>query len=787
MNNNSQVKVFSNYFRMSLTQNVVKYNIGVDSPQEIDRNQVIKDCLFRNKDNKQKLVGLFGDYFKYLNGSLYSVQLVDQTLSFNHTISNENGANMEVVITIEQDSNCITCNDPIAKNLTGYLTKNLQSMLKYKQIGRNLFNPDRAVTVEMFEVWPGYATSFIPGESSNSLLNIDLVSKVITQVNVLSFMLNLRQKCSHDFENLISSELEGKSVMTKYNRKIYRVDRVEFKMNPSNKFKKQDGSEISFCEYYQTQYKINVTMPQQPLLVHIDRKKGEVDKEIYLLPELCVMTGLTDEQRADRRIMGNLDKVIKPQAGERLKRCSELIEAFATNPKTKQLMDEWRLKIDMTPVQVTGVKINSGNLLFTGKNINIENCQNLDRDGQQKMFRSKNFTQVVVFYPGRNKREFQTFMQNFTDAVNQYAIQVADTKTVEIDDFRNFNEIKEKAEKNLSPQSNICIWILPGAKKQGTNYDKIKRLLINNLPVPSQMILTSTIAAGKNLRSIITKLLVQIGAKVGAVPWAIDDLPFSNEPTMVVGIDCYTKNAGSKALPAYAMVATINNTYSTYWSNSVFGDGGLKIEDFIATNLFTAIEKFKLDNTIYPKNIIILREGISEGQRASVKLTEVAKVREVIDKIRGEDKKNMNFVYVCLSKTCNAKFFYTFNGNLDFNQLQNPPQGTYLYKDICSRPEEFYLVCQKTFRGLASPTSYYILENELTTNRGLDMTYVKDNVAKLSFKLSFMYYNTIGAIKIPAPIHYAHKLSSLLSDRSSGNERIIPHAHLGIIQSLYFI
>lgn len=787
MQNNYPVRVFSNYFKMSLTQNIVKYNIGVEAPSEIDRNQIIKDCLFRNKDNKQKLVSLFGEYFKYLNGSIYSVQLVDQSLAFQHNISGENDANIEITITIEQDTNSIVSSDPIAKNLTGYLTKNLQAMLKYKQIGRNLFNPDRAVTVEMFEVWPGYATSFIPGESTNSLLNIDLVSKVITQVNVLSFMSNLRQKCSHDFENVIGSELEGKSVMTKYNRKIYRVDRVEFKMNPTNTFKRQDGSEITFANYYQTQYKLNISVMQQPLLVHVDRKKGEVDKEIYLIPELCVMTGLTDEQRADRKIMGNLDKVIKPQAGERLKRCADLIQAFVSNPKTKQLMDEWKLKVDMTPLQVQGVKINAGNLLFNGKNVNIENSQNLDRDCQQKMFRTKNFTQVVIFYPGRNKREFQSFMQNFTDAISQYSIQVNDTKTVEIDDFRNFNEIKDRAEKNLTPQTNICIWILPGAKKQGTNYDKIKRLLINNLPVPSQMILTSTIAAGKNLRSIITKMLVQIGAKVGAVPWAIDDLPFANEPTMVVGIDSYTKNVGSKALPVYAMVATINNTFSTYWSNSVFGDGALKVEDFIASNLLTALEKFKKDNTIFPKNVIIFREGISEGQRPTVKNTEVAKVREVVDKLRGDDKKNLNFVYVCLSKTCNAKFFYTANGNLDFYQLQNPPQGSYLYKDICNKPEEFYLVCQKTFRGLASPTGYYILESELTTNRGLELTYVKDNIAKLSFKLSFMYYNTIGAIKIPAPIHYAHKLSSLLGDKSSGTERIIPHAHLGSIQSLYFI
>ncbi len=39
----------------------------------------------------------------------------------------------------------------------------------------------------------------------------------------------------------------------------------------------------------------------------------------------------------------------------------------------------------------------------------------------------------------------------------------------------------------------IIILILPGRKKAGQNYDEIKRYLINENPVPSQVILSSTI------------------------------------------------------------------------------------------------------------------------------------------------------------------------------------------------------------------------------------------------------------------------------------------------------
>ena len=48
----------------------------------------------------------------------------------------------------------------------------------------------------------------------------------------------------------------GQSVMTVYNRKIYRVDKIDFEKTASQTFKKNDGTEISFAEYYMKTYKI---------------------------------------------------------------------------------------------------------------------------------------------------------------------------------------------------------------------------------------------------------------------------------------------------------------------------------------------------------------------------------------------------------------------------------------------------------------------------------------------------------------------------------------------------
>lgn len=57
-----------------------------------------------------------------------------------------------------------------------------------------------------------------------NVLNIDLCHKVITNVNVLKKMEEIRHKFMSNYEYMINQELVGKSVMTIYNRKIYRID-----------------------------------------------------------------------------------------------------------------------------------------------------------------------------------------------------------------------------------------------------------------------------------------------------------------------------------------------------------------------------------------------------------------------------------------------------------------------------------------------------------------------------------------------------------------------------------
>jgi hypothetical protein len=143
-----------------------------------------------------------------------------------------------MVITIQHDANqCLR--EETKNNLIGRLIKVLQKKLRLKFVGKKMFSPKEAIQVRSFEIWPGYATAFnvFTGLSRPlAVLNVDVMHKIITNQNILEKMMEIREKNLRDFEQVINNEFVGNSIMTCYNRKIYRVDKIDFTKSPLDTF-----------------------------------------------------------------------------------------------------------------------------------------------------------------------------------------------------------------------------------------------------------------------------------------------------------------------------------------------------------------------------------------------------------------------------------------------------------------------------------------------------------------------------------------------------------------------
>ena len=65
---------------------------------------------------------------------------------------------------------------------------------------------------------------------------------------------------------------------------------------------------------------------------------------------------------------------------------------------------------------------------------------------------------------------------------------------------------------------------------------------------------------------------------------------------------------------------------------------------------------------------------------------------------------------------------------------------------------DFFLVSQSVRQGTVNPTSYNVVED----TSGLK----PEHLQKLTYKLTHLYYNWPGTVRVPAPCQYAHKVSS---------------------------
>lgn len=98
-----------------------------------------------------------------------------------------------------------------------------------------------------------------------------------------------------------------------------------------------------------------------------------------------------------------------------------------------------------------------------------------------------------------------------------------------------FEDWEKSLTNNIIPGVKLVILLLP-SKKTDPLYKQLKTLMFTKIPVPSQVVLTKTLN-GKNLRSIISKIVIQIVAKIGGVPWKIDKISALSHQTMVCGLD----------------------------------------------------------------------------------------------------------------------------------------------------------------------------------------------------------------------------------------------------------
>ena len=162
-------------------------------------------------------------------------------------------------------------------------------------------------------------------------IQVDPCSRVLRDESFLQTLEEERKKISLEE---IKIKYQNHPVLRKYgNPKIYKIEDIDYHQTPKSKFyDNKEGKEITYLDYYKKNYGVNIKNPNQPLIkVLADKKfnkKNEEKKYIFLIPEMVALTGLTDEQRSNFKIMKSLGEYTKLTANKRMSETRALLNSI---------------------------------------------------------------------------------------------------------------------------------------------------------------------------------------------------------------------------------------------------------------------------------------------------------------------------------------------------------------------------------------------------------------------------------------------------------------------------
>lgn len=224
-------------------------------------------------------------------------------------------------------------------------------------------------------------------------------------------------------------------------------------------------------------------------------------------------------------------------------------------------------------------------------------------------------------------------------------------------------------------------------------------------------------------------------------------IPFKMK-IMIIGYDTYHDSA-KRGRSAGAFVASLNQTLTRWFSRVTFHSSGFseELSNHVKLNFTAALKQYQVVNSCLPDCIIYYRDGVGDGQIRYVQELEVKPFKEVLTQSMGG--RSTRFAFVVVNKKINPRFFAPQQ-----NGYSNPPPGTVVDSTVTRYDRyDFFLVSQSVRQGTVAPTMYNVIED----SSSLKPEYLQ----RLSYKLTHLYFNWPGTIRVPAPCQYAHKLAFL--------------------------
>ncbi|KAK4035484.1 hypothetical protein OUZ56_027572 [Daphnia magna] len=729
----NKINVIANYVRVNIDPGKGIYEYEVSFYPSVDSKQIRFELLKQHRE-------ILGPAKTFDGVTLYLPYQFENTVtSFqsSHPATNEA---VTVNIVLRQKRRAA---DSI--HFYNVLIRKIARILGMVQMNRNYFNPNSPIImpVEKLEVWPGYVTAINEFEDG-LMLCCDVSFRVLRTTTVLDELVEMSKKGGY-FHQTAQEVLIGLSVLTRYNNKMYRIDEILFDKNPQSTFDCQ-GEPMSYVDYYKKQYNIDIKDKGQPMLLNRLKKKmqGKEDETVLvcLVPELCYLTGLDDRLRKNFTIMRSLATHTKVAPMARVKALASYIDSVNNNERASSVLSQWGLSLAPMPLSIEGRVLEPERIFLSRSNFATNPQCDWSRNLGNDVLVAVKIESWILVYVDRQLNIAQDFSKTLLDVGSKMGIRINPPKMVALPNDRTdtyVNRIRDEINSSLQ----LVVAIFPTSRDD--RYAAVKTLCTAQFAVPSQMINSKTVSNPTKLRSIVQKIALQINCKMGGELWAVS---IPTKTLMVCGVDVY-HDPTKRGQSVVGFIASVNPGLTRWFSRAKCQGPGVELVDSLKICFLESLKKYYEINHDYPKQIVLFRDGVGDGQLQFAAAHEATQFLSAFQSLVPPIEPK--FTMVVVQKRINTRLFHSAR-----DAINNPPPGTVVDHTVTRRDWwDFFLVSQFVTQGTVSPTHFIVVH---------DGGMKPDNLQKLAYKMTHMYYNWPGTVRVPAPCQYAHKLAYLIGE-----------------------
>ena len=311
-------------------------------------------------------------------------------------------------------------------------------------------------------------------------------------------------------------------------------------------------------------------------------------------------------------------------------------------------------------------------------------------------------------------------------------------------------------------QPRLMLVILPIAHTE--LYNRIKHIGDVKIGVHTICVVGSKFA--KEQPQYFANVALKFNLKLGGINQLIDNTRLgvvNEDKTMVIGIDVTHPSPGSASnAPSVAgMVASVDKLLGQWPADIRIQESRKEMVSDLGSMLKSRLVLWKTmgKHQAFPENLLVFRDGVSEGQYETVLNTELPLLREACAELYppSDTRKGVPYItFLIVGKRHHTRFYPTTVNDAD--RSSNTKNGTVVDRGVTeSRNWDFFMQAHTAIQGTARPAHYYIILDEIFTRRRVQPPFqnTADVLEDLTHSMCYLFGRATKAVSICPPAYYA--------------------------------